>query len=99
SFIESLRDADLSHLPKPRQSVVAEHFCRMRTIRRKRTIINLPARIVEHRGKIECTSIVGRVASTVTVGRIGVGQAGIVSAQLAVGIADGAKPTRASLLG
>ena len=93
-----LNHADKRFLFPPPQPVIAEHLGGMRAVRRQNPVVDLAVRHVGHRGQVEGAVVVGRVAPTAAVGGIGVGQAGVVTRQLAVGIRDGAEPAACGAL-
>ena len=72
----------------------------MRTVGGQRAVVDLAAgqighgRNVEQRGR--CWEHGGRGAA---IGRVGVGQAGVVAAQLAIGVGDRAEPLAGGALG
>src|SRR5205807_8856215 len=82
----------------PLQRVVAVHFCRVGPVRTERTIINFAVWQIGHRRQVEQTRIVGIMATSSTVGRIGVRKARVVSREFAVGVSDGPDPFGTLLL-
>src|SRR2546425_8544389 len=58
SFVEGLRDTERRFLTEPGQPIVAPYFCGMRTIGCERTVIDLAARQVRHRWKIESAAVI-----------------------------------------
>src|SRR5262249_38326573 len=58
SLKNCLRKAEEGFLPQPRQAVIAEYFCRMRPIRRERSIVRLSVWHITHRRKVEGASCI-----------------------------------------
>ena len=87
-----LGDAKVGLHALPLQAVVGVAGGGVRTVGGQRTVVDLAVGQIGHGRQIEQTAVVGRVAAEGSIGRVGVGQAGVVAAQLAVGVADRSEP-------
>ena len=85
--------------PIPSQAIVTENLGGVRTVGGERPVVDLAVGKVGHGRQIERAAVVGRMASTVSIGGIGVGQAGVIAGQLAVRIADHPEPVGRGLPG